>query len=399
MVLSFPGRYPLRYTILALTLYTAAFFSIVLFTDTLEAYGGLRGLAFFPLFAWLLRGKFFQKLFAFFLPLMLSMLLFSLVEIIAKLCMEHGTNEYYKVLTAATLTVFAGYTFILIKLRRPLFSRLFELGGSLEWAGYSLGILFSCILLMLFRFSLVNPVLYISFLLFIFWNFSVLCYAIINTHEKAKKSYEADFARSIISAGQSHYQKMNEMHDTLNILHHDYKHHLNTVSELANCGNAAEIKKYLQGLQEQMPKNTLQIYCSNSIVNALLESYAERCAKEKIKYEVQLDMPEKLPITNYDMCIILGNLLENAVEACCKLKEGEGEIKLTAKTQGEHFAVMAQNSFNGEIIEKAGKLASIKEDGGFGLRSIKAVAERYNGNVLTEWDNGVFTAYVMVRMQ
>lgn len=403
MLLSFPGRFRLRYSIFAIILFTTGFYTILrLIHSPVQSFGGVRGLVFFLLFVWLLKGGIFQKLFAFFLPYLLTMWLYSFIEVLLVIFLERGTSLFYTILVSITLIVYAAYLAILIRFGRRLFRHLFELGHPTEWAVYSLGALFSFFLLMFCRNTDIIPVLYILILLFIFWSFGVLCYAIIKTHEKSKKTYEAEFAQGVISTGRGHYQKLNEMYDTLSILRHDYKYHLNTISELVNNNDIDGIKKYLSGVRVQIPDNDLQYYCKNAVLNALLGSYAERCAKSHIEYDVQLAMPETLSITNYDMCIILGNLLENAVEACNKLEQSSetqspAKIGLLIKTQGKHLAVMVKNNFNGIIAEDNGLPISVKKYGGFGLRSIAAVASRYDGNIFTEWNADTFTAYVMLR--
>ncbi|MDR0442251.1 MAG: hypothetical protein LBH44_02455, partial [Treponema sp.] len=265
MTLSFPGRYRLRTTILVNLLCIAAFYAAILIPNApLDSYGGVRGLAFFLMFTWLLKGGFFQKLFAFFLPYFSVMWLFTVIETTLKLLMEYGTTAYYTTLTAATLAVLAGFTALLIKFGPPLFKRLFELGRPLEWAAYSLRTLFSFFLLMFFRFALIkdniSPLLYILFLVFIMWSFIDLCLAILNTHEKSKQKHEADFARYITSSRHEHYHKMNEMYDTLSMLHNDYKYHLNTISELMNKMEIDEIKKYLSDAQAQLPDTGIPRY-------------------------------------------------------------------------------------------------------------------------------------------
>ena len=202
------------------------------------------------------------------------------------------------------------------------------------------------------------------------------------------------------------------MYDSLSILRHDYKYHLNTIGELVNNGDIAGIKRYLSSVQAQLPDNDLGYYCKNSVINALIGSYAERCAKENIGLDVQIALPKTLLITNYDMCIILGNLLENAVEACRKLElfdsenhRNAGKISLAVKTQGAHLAVMVENSFSGEAATEDDKShtdripLSTKKNGGFGLRSVRAVAARYDGHIHTEWNSDTFTAYVLLKMQ
>ena len=413
MFLSFPSRYRLRYSVAMVILFAAAFYAVTHATKTPSAsFGGVRGLVFLFLFSWILVGGFFQKLFAFFLPHLLLMWLFALIEAVLKLVMEHGTGAYYTALTTITLTAYAGYMVFLLKYGRRLLRHFFEMGRPVEWAVYSLGALFSFFLMMLLRFTDIGPVPYILLLLFILWSFSVLCYASINAHEKYQKSYEADFSQSVISAGHDHYQKMNDLYKALSVMRHDYKYHLNTIGELLNNGDTAEIKRYLSDAQARLPNGDLRNYCKNSVLNALLGSYAERCEKEDIGFTVQLSMPETPAITNYDMCIVLGNLLENAVEACIKLRqdakieipghsntEHTGKIELAAKTQGAYLAIMVKNDFTGTITQTNGQPISTKKSGGLGLRSVRAVAARYDGHMLTEWDTDTFTAYVMLRMQ
>ena len=147
----------------------------------------------------------------------------------------------------------------------------------------------------------------------------------------------------------------------------------------------------------RLPENDLRYYCNNSVLNALLSNYAERCAGEHIRYDVQLAMPEALSIPDYDMCIILGNLLENAFDATSKKERGR-KVELSIKTQGVHLAVMVRNSYNGVVTEENGFPVSAKKDGGFGLRSIQSVSARYDGHLLTEWDSDMFTAYVLLKM-
>ena len=407
MFLSFPGRYRMRSAVLAIMLFAAIFYAVIYFTNApIHQHGGVRGLGFFPMFMWLFVGGFFQKLFAFFLPYLLTMWLFTLIETVLKLVMEYGTGEYYAVLTIATLIIFTGYLVVLIKAGGHLLRRLFELGRPTEWAVYSLGALFSFFLLMLFRSAAIRPELFVLLLLFIFWSFGVLCFAIIKTHEKTKKSDDADFAQSVISSGRGHYQKMNEMYDTLDILRRNYKNHLKTIDKLVKSGDIAEFESYLFNVLAELPDTGLRNYCDNSVINALLGSYAERCAKLNIEYDVRLSMPDTLSITNYDMCIILGNLLENAVEACQKMTGlsdhlqviRQGKIEAAVKTQGSLLAVKVVNSFSGKVTAENGHPLSTKKNGGYGLRNIRAVADRYDGNMLTEWDTTTFTAYVMLRM-
>ncbi|MCL1916587.1 MAG: GHKL domain-containing protein [Desulfovibrionaceae bacterium] len=224
------------------------------------------------------------------------------------------------------------------------------------------------------------------------WRLSGNVHLVINRHR-----YEAELARGIISSGRDYYAKMNEMYETLRVMRHDYRHHLRVIGELLHTGDTTEIEQYLADIQKRIPDNKFEQYCSNSVLNALLASYSERCVKSDILYDVRVSLPDDLAIPNYDMCIVLGNLLENAIEACGR-QEGVRKIELAVNTRGAHLAVMVQNSFTGEIMPDGGRPASVKPDGGFGLRSVQAIAARYGGELMTEWGDGQFTAYVFMNL-
>ena len=108
-------------------------------------------------------------------------------------------------------------------------------------------------------------------------------------------------------------------------------------------------------------------------------------------------LPQTLTIPNYELCIILGNLLENAVEACIHQVEGK-YIELRLKPLGEQLALMVKNSFNGTLMQNNSRPESTKTDGGFGLKSVEAVVEHYYGELTTQWDGETFTAGVTVQL-
>jgi hypothetical protein len=233
---------------------------------------------------------------------------------------------------------------------------------------------------------------YLTFLLQV----ACICtYEILRISNEKRLVREKEFAQSLMYAGRAHYQEMKDLHETVSILHHDFKYHIKTIDELLQAGHVHEIERYLADIKKQRPEEDAHYYCQNHAVNALLSSYAKRCKELRIRYDVRVDLPETLSIQDYDICVVLGNLLENAVEACQKL-ECSREIKLEIKTGDSMLAVMVKNSFNGVVNEKNGKLASTKKDGGLGLPGIQAIANNHDGHTLTEWDKNTFAAYVML---
>jgi hypothetical protein len=223
--------------------------------------------------------------------------------------------------------------------------------------------------------------------------------ALVCTYEVLRISYEnklfkeKEFTRGLLA----HYNEMKELYETLSILHHDLKYHLKITDELLQSGKVQEAGQYLTDIKSQIPEDNMH-YCLNHAVNALLSSYAKRCRELDIKYDTDVAIPEMLSMPDYDICTILGNLLENALEARQKLENGR-EIELNAKIEDSRLAILVKNRFDGAVSEKKGKLASTKKrGGGLGLPGIQAVLDSHDGYMLTEWDKDEFTAYVIVNI-
>lgn len=412
MFLTLPAKRSVRFSIVLLLVFTLILFGTLFLTGLINNdLANLVGLVYLPIMLWLFKGHIFQKTFAFFLQYLLTTLQISVAVATVSLfsgnenssatvvgLMANSASKTEILFIFALISVlFAVYTFLVIKYGRVVFQKLFIHGHPSEWLLYSFGAVFSFAVMIVIRNSSISAWQHIVVLLFILWSFVMLCFAVINAHEKSKQRYEAEFARDVISTGREHYQKMNEMYDTLRVMRHDYKYHLDTIGELLYSGNKTEAEKYLTDTQKQLSERQLANYCSNTVLNALLANYSERCAKMKVKYDVNVSIPKVISIPNYEMCIILGNLLENAVEASSR-HNGRRRIELVINTQGTHLAIMVKNNFNGDIAQDNGLPLSTKKDGGLGLRSVQAVAARHGGELMTEWDGTVFAAYVLMRL-
>lgn len=187
------------------------------------------------------------------------------------------------------------------------------------------------------------------------------------------------------------------MYDKLRIMRHDYKHHLNAARKMLSNGNVDEANQYLNVAENKLSESEMRSYCENTVVNALVASFDERCTRLNIKFSVDISILNTDKVPNYELCIIIGNLLENAVEACEKMEHGR-VIELAAQNMPEQLLLMVKNNFDGTIFHDEGTPVSGKANGGFGLRSVREVISRYGDDFYTEWDDATFTAYAAVRL-
>ena len=401
MFLTLPAKHKLRFSVAMFMAYAAV---VIVITNMAGAmnnalFASLNGLFYLPVVIFLFHGQFFQKVFAFFLQLQFTAWLISLGGEMVAMTIGYDGAYAPAVLLILLLLLIGGYMTAVVLFGRRVFKKLFIQGRTVEWALYAFGAIFTFAIVIAARLSEVGGWLYIAMLVFALWSFAILCYAIINTHEKAKQKYDAEFAQGIISTGSVYYQKTNAMHETIRVLHHDYKYHMKAIRELVTAGDTERIKQYLTEMEANIPESELHNYCKNPVINALIASYAERCANQDIRFDVDIMTLDTLQAPNYELCIVIGNLLENAVEACEKLSAGRA-IRLAAKSTSAEFIFMVTNSFNGAVRQAEGSSlpASDKSSGGMGLRSVEAVAVRYGGDLLIEWNEDAFTAYVTVKV-
>ena len=191
-------------------------------------------------------------------------------------------------------------------------------------------------------------------------------------------------------------KKINEQYDALRVMKHDYKHHLNAALELMKSGENDKGLEYLTGLQTELTKYEMPKYCQNQVLNSLFSYYADICRKFEININIKADFPDNFTVPNYELCIVLGNLLENAVEACQKL-EANRQIKLIVKPKGEQLAINISNTYDGNIVKDADKFVSTKNNAnsGIGLESIAAVVRRYGEMFHIEYDAQWFDVYIL----
>ena len=358
------------------------------------------GLLFLPVVLWLFKGQTFQKVFAFFMQYQFSMLMISLADVVTALTVGHESNIAWVVMLLLTLLFIGAYLTAVLRFGRRLFDRLFIDGRRNEWMVYSLGAVLTFLFGMAVRWADIGAWLYFGLVLFILWGFGVLCFAIVNTHENTKHKYEADFAASVIRGASGYYEQINELNNKLHIFQHDLKYNLTVFSNLLAEGNHVELERYFSEVSGRLEQTTPRVYCGNSVINVLLSSYAERCEKQNITYDVSVYLPKEIPIPNYELCIVLGNLLENAVEACENL-DGSKRIELIIKPLGKQLVIKASNSYHVEsfpvheaAVDENTLPPSTKKGGGLGLVSVKAVVDKYQGELLVDRDSKLFTAYV-----
>lgn len=212
-----------------------------------------------------------------------------------------------------------------------------------------------------------------------------------------------------VGSMQEHIAEMDRMYSDIRGMKHDMKNSLTVIMQLADSGSNEELRDYLSGLSQTFDRLEFQFKTGNAVVDTLLNTkYHEimRTLPDLQFHADQLLFPEKLMIQSYDIGIMLGNALDNALEACKKLKAEEPEaetfIRLSSYAKGKMFFLEMENSFDGKVVRKRDAEFPVttkadKKVHGIGLINIKNTAERYHGAVDWSIQHKVFTLSVMLK--
>ena len=184
-------------------------------------------------------------------------------------------------------------------------------------------------------------------------------------------------------------------------MRHDLRHTILALKGMADAGDQAGIADYLDRYVKSMPVNEVTNYCASNAVNATLNHFAHAAREEGIRTIWQIDLPQSCPVSDVDLCGILGNILENAFRACKNVPESDRSIRLTITTMGEpNLYIVAANSFDGKVRCKGGTYLSTRAEGtGLGLPSITLTAQKYGGTARFHHEGCVFCTDVRIPLE
>lgn len=203
------------------------------------------------------------------------------------------------------------------------------------------------------------------------------------------------YADRTIAAQKKQYDSLSTYIEESRRARHDLRQHLVVTQTYIEHNDLEGLHAYISQYQRTLPRETNTVYCRNDVVNAVISCYAELAAQQSVRFETLVEYPYPAPISNTDAVVLLGNLLENAVEACARQTNGEKWIRLHIKSTRSTIAITLDNSFSGKCRTNGGTLLSSKRDGvGIGLRSIEEIAEKYNGFAEFQPDGCIFQSSV-----
>ncbi len=197
---------------------------------------------------------------------------------------------------------------------------------------------------------------------------------------------------------ETHYREIDNMYRKIRGWRHDYRNHIQTMKAYAASENWDAIKQYLDLLDDDLTTVDTVIKTGNPMTDAILNSKISLANSRNIKVIADACIPMKLNLSEIDLCCIIGNLFDNAIEASMKLPENQRIIRLYMDLRNTQLYICITNFTAGKKMKKEGKLfRSTKGEGhGFGLVRIDAIVERLNGYISRNSEDGAFTTEILL---
>lgn len=186
----------------------------------------------------------------------------------------------------------------------------------------------------------------------------------------------------MLEVQRAYYPALLKKEEEAKSARHDLRHHLAVIGILAESGDLAKLKQYLNEYDDRQSPPVHASYCHHYVTDMLLRMFDGLAARQQTLFYAAADLPEVLPVGDIDLCVLLSNLLENAMEATAQIPEEQRYISVRLDGKKQYLNIFVENQFEGNPLKKNGKFLSTKRPGrnGIGLASVLAVARQYDGS-------------------
>ena len=212
---------------------------------------------------------------------------------------------------------------------------------------------------------------------------------------------ESEKLNQVLEMQYAAYKVSEESIALVNRKYHDLKHQIGVLRESTS---ETERHEYLDQMEEEIKSFEAQTHTGNEVLDAILGTKMLQCMQEGIDLHVMAEGEVLGFMNKMDISALFGNILDNAIEGTRKVEDpGNRHIRLYVNTQKGFLKILAENTFSGKVSFEEGIPATSKthEVGyhGYGVRSIRATAEKYGGNVIMKTEDGWFRVHVLIPQQ
>ena len=223
----------------------------------------------------------------------------------------------------------------------------------------------------------------------------LLFFALEGTLFSWQKGFERSAERFQQDVLTHQYEEIRTIYTNMRGWRHDYHNHLQVIKAQLALGETDQLQRYLDELEQDLDRVDSWIKSGNLMADAILNSKLSLAQQKKIAVNCKARLPENLPVEDVDLCVILGNLLDNALEACEQIPEEGRFLRVYLAVNGRQLYMSIQNSAKEELnFNERNYITQKRGSHGFGMKRVSAVVEKYEGFLNLANEPGIFAAEV-----
>lgn len=373
---------------------------------------GMFLLCLLPCFCWYLyaiKALWQKKLFVFSFALTSALLAVSLCNCIVNKVFTYEDHTYLPY--GAPITAVIGIVYTVVAVSLCLFLHRFYLpveeGLGKRETGYLAFLSLFLFLILTFVFSQINILYLISdrtmlylffalfFLVFLLYGVMFKMYALAHERHIAHEKYL--YSQYQINIRDEQYRRILDSIEYNRRQRHDLRHHLLTLQILWENGETDKARDYLSRYLENTDDIHVEKFCSNPVINMLVSHYYSLAGERDVTMTAHIHIPDSFSIQDTDLSVLIGNLLENALEAAAHAPDAYRFIHLNMLCRGKMFVVTVDNGFDGILQKEGERYLSVKPGHhGLGLSILHELAEKYEGGAEFTHDTMIFHSSVML---
>lgn len=240
----------------------------------------------------------------------------------------------------------------------------------------------------------------VVFLFIINFGSLLIYYIMLKLDGQLAKNLELEENQHYRNLERIEFEALRERIEETRRMRHDLRHHIHMVSYYLEEKQYDKLQEYINTYRDAIPDGERIRFCENRIINNILFYFASQAKEHQIDFSVRLVIPDNLHVSDHEIAVLLGNLLENALEACIEQRHSDRRIIIKGKGDEHSLLFTIDNTCeNGIKKNKKGELLTTKSHGnGIGVNSAKKIVERYNGFFSADKKGDMFCVSFMLNL-
>lgn len=223
---------------------------------------------------------------------------------------------------------------------------------------------------------------------------SLLFRTMVRTEQRVQLEVENELLESQLDAQLAHYGDLTAQYEQIRAMRHDISHHLNTINALLQAGNLQAASEYSEQLLPAQTYSSRLGSCRNPVVDAFLYTRTQEAGLRGVPVRADVSLPVELPVSNTDLIVAFGNLLDNALEACSGIPDAA--ITLRAHMDKGYLVIQESNPVRPRQPQGKKPRRIPELERGVGFRVLGSLAEKYDGSFRHTCEDGVYTVTLLL---